>query len=59
MPREPLGVDTSPESPGWASPRSTVVSDAALEAGITFLDTADVYGSGQTEEFLGEALNGR
>ena len=33
--------------------------DAALDAGINFLDTADVYGSGQSEEFLGQALKGR
>jgi aryl-alcohol dehydrogenase-like predicted oxidoreductase len=28
----------------------------ALEAGITFFDTADVYGHGRSEELLGEAL---
>lgn len=35
------------------------VVDAALDAGINFLDTADVYGNGQSEQFLGEALKGR
>jgi aryl-alcohol dehydrogenase-like predicted oxidoreductase len=35
------------------------VVDAALESGINFLDTADVYGNGQSEEFLGKALKGR
>jgi aryl-alcohol dehydrogenase-like predicted oxidoreductase len=35
------------------------VVDAALDAGINFLDTADVYGNGQSEEFLGQALKGR
>ncbi len=37
------------------------VGDAALEAGITFFDTADIYGSphGRSEEFLGEVLRGR
>jgi aryl-alcohol dehydrogenase-like predicted oxidoreductase len=29
---------------------------AALEAGITFFDTADVYGDGDSERFLGRAL---
>ncbi len=29
---------------------------AALDAGITHFDTAEMYGSGQSEEFLGEAL---
>jgi aryl-alcohol dehydrogenase-like predicted oxidoreductase len=35
------------------------VVDAALEAGVTFLDTADIYGRGQSEELLGEVLAGR
>jgi aryl-alcohol dehydrogenase-like predicted oxidoreductase len=35
------------------------VVDAALEAGITLLDTADVYGEGQSEALLGEVLVGR
>jgi len=35
------------------------VVDAALEAGITFFDTADIYGSGESERFLGEILDGR
>ena len=32
------------------------VVDAALDAGINFFDTADVYGGTQSEEFLGRAL---
>jgi aryl-alcohol dehydrogenase-like predicted oxidoreductase len=36
------------------------VVDAALDAGVTFFDTADVYGGrGGSEQFLGEALKGR
>lgn len=35
------------------------VVDAALDAGVTFFDTADVYGGGQSETFLGQALAGR
>ena len=36
------------------------VVDAALEAGITLLDTADMYGNGGgSEELLGEVLAGR
>jgi aryl-alcohol dehydrogenase-like predicted oxidoreductase len=35
------------------------VVDAALDAGITFLDTADVYGSGDSERFVGAALGER
>ena len=32
---------------------------AALDAGITFLDTADKYGGGKSEEFIGRALQSR
>jgi aryl-alcohol dehydrogenase-like predicted oxidoreductase len=35
------------------------VVEAALDAGITFFDTADVYGPLQSEEFLGRALGKR
>ena len=35
------------------------VVDAALDAGINFLDTAESYGGGDSERFLGEALAGR
>ncbi len=50
-------------------PATTAVVDAALAAGITFFDTADIYGRrgngasrpgpGRSEELLGEALKGR
>lgn len=35
------------------------VMRAALDAGITFFDTADVYGATLSEEFLGRALGAR
>jgi aryl-alcohol dehydrogenase-like predicted oxidoreductase len=38
---------------------SSAVVNAALESGITFFDTADIYGATQSEVFLGEALKGR
>ncbi|MFL6261581.1 MAG: aldo/keto reductase [Thermoanaerobaculia bacterium] len=38
--------------------RTVAVVDAALEAGINFLDTADIYGGTESEEFLGRALQG-
>ncbi|HEX4219202.1 MAG TPA: aldo/keto reductase [Acidimicrobiales bacterium] len=40
-----------------AQTRSVV--DAALEAGITHFDTAEMYGGGKSEAFLGEALGRR
>lgn len=33
--------------------------DAAFDAGINFIDTANIYGRGAAEAFLGEALSGR
>ncbi len=40
---------------------TSAVIDAALEAGITFFDTADIYGRepGLSETLMGEALRGR
>jgi aryl-alcohol dehydrogenase-like predicted oxidoreductase len=35
------------------------VVDAAMDAGITLIDTADSYGTGRSEEILGEVLAGR
>jgi aryl-alcohol dehydrogenase-like predicted oxidoreductase len=35
------------------------VVDAALAEGVTFFDTADIYGRGASEEYLGEVLQGR
>ncbi len=35
------------------------VVDAALDAGITHVDTADIYGEGRSEEYLGQALGPR
>jgi aryl-alcohol dehydrogenase-like predicted oxidoreductase len=39
--------------------QSLSVIDAALDAGVTLIDTADIYGQGTSEEFIGRALEGR
>jgi aryl-alcohol dehydrogenase-like predicted oxidoreductase len=39
--------------------RSLAVIDAALESGVTLIDTADIYSQGASEEFIGRALEGR
>ena len=46
---------------GWRidADASTAAVNAALDAGINFFDTADIYGAGQSEEFLGRALGPR
>jgi aryl-alcohol dehydrogenase-like predicted oxidoreductase len=35
------------------------IIDAALDAGINFIDTADVYSRGESEEIVGRALKGK
>ena len=35
------------------------VVEAALDVGVTFFDTADIYGSGDSERFIGAALGRR
>jgi aryl-alcohol dehydrogenase-like predicted oxidoreductase len=45
----------------WGEPdhaRSTEIIHRALDAGINFIDTADVYSQGESEEIVGEALAG-
>ena len=46
---------------GWriGLEESRAVIDAALDEGITLLDTADVYGATESETILGEVLEGR
>jgi aryl-alcohol dehydrogenase-like predicted oxidoreductase len=46
----------------WGNPdhdESIRIIHAALDAGINFVDTADVYSRGESEEIVGEALKGR
>jgi aryl-alcohol dehydrogenase-like predicted oxidoreductase len=46
---------------GWRIDEAATrrVVDAAIDAGINFFDTADVYGATKSEEFLGRALGAR
>jgi aryl-alcohol dehydrogenase-like predicted oxidoreductase len=55
-----LGCMGMSQSYGNADPvESLATIDRALELGVTFLDTADVYGDGHNEELVGKALAGR
>ncbi|GAA3963862.1 aldo/keto reductase [Streptomyces marokkonensis] len=38
---------------------ATALVDAALEAGVNLIDTADMYGAGESEEMVGKAIAGR
>jgi aryl-alcohol dehydrogenase-like predicted oxidoreductase len=39
--------------------QTLAVIDAAIDAGVTLFDTADIYGQGTSEDFIGRALEGR
>ena len=39
--------------------QTRMVVDAALDCGVNFFDTADIYGGSKSEVFLGDALKGR
>jgi aryl-alcohol dehydrogenase-like predicted oxidoreductase len=62
------GVKVSPLCLGammfgeWGNPdhdESIRIIHAALDAGINFIDTADVYSRGESEEIVGKALKGK
>src|SRR5438445_4700158 len=62
------GVQVSPLCLGammfgaWGNPDhedGIRIIHAALDAGINFVDTADVYSAGESEEIVGKALRGR
>jgi aryl-alcohol dehydrogenase-like predicted oxidoreductase len=45
----------------WGNPdhdASTAIVHEALDAGINFIDTADGYSGGESEEMIGKALTG-
>ncbi len=44
----------------WADERTSIaVINHALDLGINYIDTADMYGRGRSEEFVGKALKGK
>ena len=62
------GVEVTPLCLGammfgaWGNPdhdESVRIIHSALDAGINFIDTADVYSQGESEEIVGKALKGR
>ena len=62
------GIKVSPYCLGammfgaWGNPdheESIRIIHAALDSGINFIDTADVYSAGESEEIVGKALRGR
>jgi aryl-alcohol dehydrogenase-like predicted oxidoreductase len=57
VPMQGLGCMGMSQSYGAADPdEAKATIDRALELGVVFLDTSDVYGSGHNEEFVGRAI---
>ncbi|SEH03642.1 Predicted oxidoreductase [Nonomuraea solani] len=56
-----VGLGCNSIGRGVDAARTRAMVDAAIEAGVTLFDTAEVYGdpAGASEELLGEALAGR
>lgn len=54
-----LGLGGNNFGPRIDAERARQVVEAALGEGVTFFDTADVYGEGRSEEYLGRALGAR
>lgn len=57
-----IGLGTWQLGADWgrvAEEDALAVLDAAVEAGVTFLDTADVYGDGRSERLIGRFLRNR
>ena len=57
-----LGLGTAPlASAFWGNtePAAVATAQRAVDAGVTFLDTAPFYGLGEAERRLGQALSGR
>lgn len=56
----PFQLDGLPDGWGEVDDNESVRAiERALELGVNFFDTADVYGTGHSEEVLGRALRGR
>jgi aryl-alcohol dehydrogenase-like predicted oxidoreductase len=54
-----VGLGTNNFGPRIDYEQARTVVDAALDAGIGLFDTADIYGQGTSEDFIGRALEGR
>lgn len=54
-----VGIGTNSFGRMIEADAATAVVHAALDAGITHFDTAEMYGEGRSEEMLGAALRGR
>src|SRR3954466_1580878 len=57
-----IGLGTWPPGADWgegSEDDARAVLDASLDAGVTFFDTADVYGDGRSEKLIAAWRRGR
>ena len=54
-----IGLGTNNFGGRLDAERTAVVVNHALDAGINMIDTANSYGSGLSEEYIGRALKGK
>jgi aryl-alcohol dehydrogenase-like predicted oxidoreductase len=54
-----VGLGTNNFGPRCDLEQTRAVIDAALEEGVTLFDTADIYGQGTSESYIGVVLEGR
>ena len=54
-----VGLGCNNFGPRLDAAATAKVVHAALDAGVNFFDTAELYGDGKSEEYLGRALEGR
>ena len=54
-----LGANSFGEPDRRDRPESAKIIHAAIDCGVNFIDTSNVYGKGLSEEYIGHALKGR
>lgn len=54
-----IGLGTNAFGGRLDEPQAVSVVRHALELGVNYIDTADVYNRGRSEEFVGKAIRGK
>jgi aryl-alcohol dehydrogenase-like predicted oxidoreductase len=54
-----VGLGTMPFGERFDAATSGAIVNAALDLGVNLIDTADIYGRGLAEEYIGKAVSGR
>lgn len=57
--RDRIGFGTGHLNPHLGRSNAVRLIHAAMDAGVTHIDTARLYGEGEAEDYIGEALKGR